>query len=274
MAGSLSDIARFNRGAGTGVISTAGNWTAESGTPSTPPAAGEYGYFDGRVNGDVTSGSLTGLGQVDFREWGGNFGVAGTPVTLSATTVKVNAYGTMYWTCTATTFDLDNMHGGKLFHTGGTITTMRAGAANLDVGASAVITNFEGDGTVATAATGTAFTTMKLRNGRLSTERSIATGEVTGNGVLIITGSATAITTSLTIAPGAKVIYRGGGTIAALNNYGEFSVEGCPYQFTISALNGPRSAKFMRYNSAGCGATTITADNRFGGEGGSTGTGV
>lgn len=271
MAGSTSDIARFNNGAGTGVITTAGNWTTEGGTPSTPPAAGEFALADKRVNGDMTSGSLTGLGLIELRDWYGNMGSPGTAVTLSGTTVRVNGAGIYYWLCAATTFDLDNLGGGKMFHTGGTIATMRAGPVTLDEGASGVITNFEGDGTNLNAAAGTAFSTFSLRNGSAVVARDITAGTLSGNASLVVTGATTASGTSIIVGPGCKLNWQAGGTIAALYNYGEFSVDGCPYKFTISALYGPRSAKFQRYNAAGTGATTITADNRWGSEGGGPG---
>lgn len=279
MAGSISDIARWTNAAGDGIWGNA-NWVAAGGTPTTAtgPANGEYALFDARVNADVLSGTSTNLGLCELHEYYGNWGVPGTSVTANATTFRMNAAGTFYLASTATDFYLDKLGGGKMFHTAGTITNMYSNVVTLDIGASAVVTNMNADGTVATAAAGTAFTTLNIRGGQMTSARSLGTAIVAGPGaLLVVTGAATAATV-LTIQPGANVLWRAGGTLATLNNFGGptggFSVEGCPYGFTITNLNGPRTSRFQRYTAAGTGATTITADNRYGGDGGSAGFGA
>jgi hypothetical protein len=95
MAGSTSDIARWTNAAGTGNLSTAGNWAVEAGTPSTPPAAGEVALFDSRANGDVTAAlnhfASTTLGAVRILKFKGDIGGVGAAMQVDATTATIKS---------------------------------------------------------------------------------------------------------------------------------------------------------------------------------------
>lgn len=264
MPGTTADIARWTDGAGTGVISTAGNWADLSGNPSSPPTTGEAAVHDFTLNNSVVSGTLIDLGAIYMNGWRGNLGSPGTPITYNATLVSVNSFGTLYWTCTATHFYANATNGGKIWLGGGTVTNLhKTAAATIDIGASAVLTNFFGNGNGLTVSdNGTAITLFEQSGGTATVDREITTANITAGGKLILLGTGNSITT-LRTSGGGTVDYRGGGTITNCYNFGGFDASNLSVPLTITNLYGPFNAPFVSKSKSGI-TVTVTNDFRSG----------
>jgi hypothetical protein len=265
----MAGTARWTPPAAGGSVSDTGNWTTDSGTPASPPGAGDTVLFDSRNHGPVTGGSLTGTTGIEVQGYGGDW-AAGT--SIPATTANINSHGTLNNAASITTLNLQNTHGGKWVQTGGTVTTARVGVGQFDIGASAVVTtltNIMGNVTAAYNATG--FTTVNMYGGSLVSARAITTENLDGGCSVRIVGSGLAVTTA-NIRGRSKHLHWSSGTIGTANlEVGELSIAGSPYSATITTLNGPRlTGRLVQYSDGGV-AFTVTTDNRFGQEAGGSG---
>lgn len=276
MAGTAADLARWTNGNADGVLSTGANWADLVGDPSSPPTTTESAVHDNAFDGSVVSGTLTGLTNIFINGWRGNLGAPGTPITYSATNVYVDSLGNLYWTCTATNFYANSTGGGKIWLAGGTVTNLiKQSAASMDVGASAVVTNFYGDGSNLTVSdNSTAITLFEQSGGVATVDRAITTGGVGGGGRLILLGTGNVMTTMRTHS-GGVIDWRGGVTLTNLYNFGGFDFSRASVPLTITNLYGPKSALFVSRARSGV-AVTVTNDFRGGTEmpGGSSGLGA
>lgn len=276
MAGTAQDLARWTNGNADGVLSTAANWADLVGNPSSPPTTSESAIHDDAFDGSVVSGTLTGLTNIFINGWRGNLGSPGTSITYNATNVHVNSLGNLYWTCTATSFYANSTGGGKIWLGGGTITNLiKQAGASVDVGTSAVVTNFFGDGTnLSVSDNGTAITLFEQSGGIATVDREITTAGVGGGGRLIFKGTGNVITSLRTHSSGV-IDWRAGATITNLYNFGGFDFSYASIPLTITNLYGPKNAPFVSKARSGV-AVTVTNDFRGGTEmgGGSSGLGA
>jgi len=266
MAGSTSDVARWTNGAGTGNLATAGNWAVESGTPSTPPAAGEVALFDSRANGDVTATldhfNGTTLGEFRVNGYRGDMGGAGGGLDVDATLMSIDAGGgALYIGGTIATLNANSLGGGSFTLTSGTTTTASLQAGDYKVNADAVVTTLNAQNCNLTVEdNATAITTARILGSTASITRAVTTLTEDAASKVYVRGSSNTVGT-LNIHGNATHYHQSNGTVTTLNGHsGKFTPAGSPFSaVTVSTLNA-YNANFELVERSG--GTTVTVSSR------------
>lgn len=210
-------------GAGDNNWQTAGNWSLAAApvtgddvivAPSTPTV-----ITGGMSNGSVDLESLTITGPVQI-------GTASTSLTIavsnSSTSKLICASSGPFVNITAGTNGIDRAQivatGGGVFRcSGGTYLIVETGdSTQVEIEAGATVTTLKMAGGGCSAAAGTAFTTVTIAKGALTSYRSIATARVSGQGSRLTMKTAAAISTVLTVTGGATYDHQSSGTIASV----------------------------------------------------------
>lgn len=204
-------------------ISTAGNWydLDAVAVASAAPATGDSAYVID------TSDTLTGsLSSADLAYWyigpgfQGNLGSSGVSVTLTCSSgsnaIFTYAANCQYANITAGTNGIDKIKclGGAISLTGGTTLIVEGTLGPVTIASGAAVTTVYGCGSSFTAGySGTAFTTVRMEQGTMTTGRSVGTLTTAGNGTLVTATGIAAITTSVTAHNGSRYNHQSKGTI-------------------------------------------------------------
>lgn len=204
-------------------IATAGNWydLDAAATAGAAPATGDSAYVID------TSDTLTGtLSSADLAYWyfgpgfQGNLGSSGVSVTLTCSSgsnaIMVYAANCQYANITAGTNGIDKLKclGGAISLTGGTTLIVEGTLGPVTIAAGAAVTTVYGCGATFVAGySATAFTTVRMEQGMMTTGRSVGTLTTAGNGTIVTATGIAAITTSATIHNGSRYNHQSKGTI-------------------------------------------------------------
>lgn len=225
-----------------GVLTTGTNWST-----GALPSNGDNAIVDAGT-ADLT-GDLTAINLASFRltpGWKGtNFGTAGTPVSIQATTVDLNFSPNCRiahvgpGASTIATLRCVNTGAAQLIVSGaGTVTELQGGpSGSIYVDVTACATVKTSRSRIIATASGTAFTTAKVgRQGSLDTKRSITTADV--DGFLRLTN--TAVSATAVVNNGGTYNHQSSGkagdTILEVKDGGTFTAAGATQGFTIDVL--------------------------------------
>lgn len=270
MAGSTSDIARWTNAAGTGNVSTAGNWAVEAGTPSTPPAAGEVALCDSRANGSMTAGlnhfASTTLGAFRVNKFQGNIGTVGSPLQVDATTVSIDGGGgTIILDGDFGTVNANALGGGSFYLTGGTTTTLNIQGGEYSIGAGAVVTTLRAQAcNVTVADNGTAITTGVIVGSTASISRAVTTLTEDKGSKTYLRASGNTVGT-LNVHGDSTHYHQTDGTVTTLNGYsGKFTPQGSPFAAVTVTTANPYNSSFELVDRAGGTVVTVGTRNDLG----------
>lgn len=271
------DIARWTGAAADGNWGTAGNWTAESGSPSTPPASDEIALFDHRsgANSDVTAGlspsSIDLQGIIVRKGFSGTIGGAGGGLDLDVSNtstvsdpavVWASDRGTLYIGAAGETIDkLCALGAGRVVITGGTVTELIAdrGSNVSAVNGVALGTVYNKGGAVIDEG-GSSGTTIVASGGRTVSKRSWTT--ITNDGANTeLTNGAYTITTLNTYGSGTHK-HDSSGTITTYNGV-KGKIVGGDYDFTITTYNKYTGSSSV-VQAPGGGNVTVTNQEYIG----------
>lgn len=272
------DIARWTGAATDGSWATAGNWTAYSGSPSTPPASDEIALFDHQsgTNSNVTGGlspsSIDLQGIIVRPGYTGTIGGAGGGLDLDVSNVTTvsdpkviwaSNTGTLYIGASGETTDLLIATGaGRVILTGGTFTTVVVDkGANVSAVAGTAIANvYNKGGTFADEGT-SGGTLLQATGGRSVSKRGWTTIVNDGAYTELAGGGSLAITT-LTTFGGGEHKHDSTGTITTYNG-AKGRLRGGDYDFAVSTYNKYTGDSSIIQQTGG-GAVTVSATSYIG----------
>lgn len=225
-------------------IATAGNWydldaLATAGAAPVTGDSAEVIDTSHNLTGTLTSANLT--------SWyfGPMFqGTIDVTISCASGSTPVVTYASNCSTAriTAGSSNITKLKclGGALSVVSGTVTTLETTTGAISVLAAAVVTTHNGAGAPTTFAyNATAVTTCTVQAGSMSSNRSITTLNVAGNGTRATTTLAAAITTA-NVNNGARLNHQSSGTITTANCYtgARMDAQGSPYVgFTVTNAN-------------------------------------
>ena len=226
-------------------FATAGNWNTQrdGGGSAASPGAGDTLYIE--ATNDAIAGAATGITIANmYVTFGGSVGSAGTPLTIGVTgTMKFSTSNGTHYVAPRGALSSGNeiilLHiartgGGKVYigGTGGVTTLYTGPETQWDVGASVVVTTWEGDG-VGNVAAGTAFTTATQTGGLLATYRGATTMELSGTATTL--GTAATVTTAKVL-NGGQLNHWSSATITNCNVWpkGYATAKGSAYTGTVT----------------------------------------
>lgn len=211
------------------------------------PSGGDNLYIiagSQHINAGVTALSAIALATVFISSgFAGKLGSAGAPVVFSTiTSLEVDAGGGEHYisSSTVTASRVAGTGGGKFYIQGGTHTLLTVFGGDVEVGGAATVTTIQalgGSTYMRTLTSGAATTTALVEQGKLTSERSIATVELADGLANVLLVSAAAVTTKLRLFAGVYT-HQSSGTITLLDGVaGTFSSNGAKSKFAITNAN-------------------------------------